>query len=47
MSQWIEVCGVDDIDEEDVMRFDHQGLTFAIYRSPDDKFYATDGSLHP
>ena len=43
MSQWIEVCATDDIDEEDVMRFDHQGKTFAIYHSPDDKFYATDG----
>ena len=34
---------MDDIDEEDVMRFDHQGQTFAVYRSPDDEFYATDG----
>ena len=43
MSQWIEACATDDIDEEDVIRFDHAGQTFAIYRSPDDKFYATDG----
>ena len=43
MGQWIEVCATDDIDAEDVMRFDHQGQTFAIYRSPDDTFYATDG----
>lgn len=43
MSQWIEVCSVGDIEEEDVMRFDHQGQTFAVYRSPDDQFYATDG----
>jgi 3-phenylpropionate/trans-cinnamate dioxygenase ferredoxin component len=43
MSQWIEVCAVNDIDQEDVMRFDHQGQTFAVYRSPDDNFYATDG----
>ena len=43
MSQWIEVCAVDDIDEEDVMRFDHKGQTFAIYHSPDNKFYATHG----
>ena len=40
---WIEVCAVEDIDEEDVMRFDHQGRTFAVYRSPDDEFFATDG----
>jgi 3-phenylpropionate/trans-cinnamate dioxygenase ferredoxin subunit len=43
LSNWIEVCGVDDIDQEDVMRFDRGDQTFAIYRSPDDKYYATDG----
>ena len=43
MSDWIEACAVDDVDEEDVIRFDHAGRTFAIYRSPDDAFYATDG----
>lgn len=43
MSQWIDACGTNDVDEEDVMRFDHAGKTYAIYRSPDDKFYATDG----
>ncbi|EJZ19298.1 MocE family 2Fe-2S type ferredoxin, partial [Rhizobium sp. Pop5] len=40
---WIEVCGKDEIDEEDVIRFDHGGRTFAVYRSPDDEFFATDG----
>jgi 3-phenylpropionate/trans-cinnamate dioxygenase ferredoxin component len=40
---WIEVCAVDDIDEEDVIRFDHDGRSFAIYRSPHDTFHATDG----
>jgi 3-phenylpropionate/trans-cinnamate dioxygenase ferredoxin component len=44
MSQWIEACAANDIDKEDVIRFDHDdGRTFAIYRSPDDKYYATDG----
>ncbi|MEK1892982.1 MAG: MocE family 2Fe-2S type ferredoxin [Rhizobium sp.] len=43
MNAWIKACGVDDIDNEDVIRFDHEGKTFAIYRSPDDSFYATDG----
>ncbi len=43
MEDWIEVCGVGDISQEDVRRFDHGGRTFAIYRSPDDRFYATDG----
>ncbi len=43
MTQWIEACAVGDIEAEDVMRFDHEGRSFAIYRSPDDRFYATDG----
>ena len=43
MAEWIAACGVDDIDSEDVLRFDHGGRVFAIYKSPDDKFYATDG----
>lgn len=43
MSQWIEACGADDVDEEDVIRFDHDGKLFAIFRSPDDKYFATDG----
>ncbi len=40
---WVEACAVEAIDEEDVRRFDHGARTFAIYRSPDDEFYATDG----
>ena len=43
MAQWIEACAVGEVDEEDVRRFDHGGRTFAIYRSPDNKYYATDG----
>jgi 3-phenylpropionate/trans-cinnamate dioxygenase ferredoxin component len=40
---WIEVCGENDIPNEDVMRFDHGGKTYAVYRSPEDQYYATDG----
>jgi 3-phenylpropionate/trans-cinnamate dioxygenase ferredoxin subunit len=40
---WIEVCAADEVDEEDVIRFDYAGRTFAIYRSPDDDYFATDG----
>lgn len=43
MANWIEACAADDVANEDVSRFDHAGRTFAIYRSPDDKYYATDG----
>ncbi len=41
--KWVEACLREDIDLEDVIRFDYGGRTFAIYRSPDDKYYATDG----
>ena len=40
---WIEGCAVDDIEAEDVIRFDHGDRTFAIFRSPDDQYFATDG----
>jgi 3-phenylpropionate/trans-cinnamate dioxygenase ferredoxin component len=40
---WIDACATDEIDEEDVARFDHEGRTFAIYHSPDGQFFATDG----
>ena len=43
MPQWIDVCALGDIDAEDVLRFDHEGNTYAVYRSPDDEYFATDG----
>ena len=43
MSNWVRACATDDIDTEDVIRFDHGDQTFAIYRSPDDTFHCTDG----
>ena len=43
MADWIEVCDAEAVDAEDVIRFDHGARTFAIYRSPDDAYFATDG----
>lgn len=43
MVEKVRACGTADIEEEDVMRFDHAGRTFAIYHAPDGNFYATDG----
>ncbi len=43
MTDWIKACAADDVDREDVLRFDHGGRTFAIYRSPDDGYFCTDG----
>ena len=40
---WIEAGAAGDIEKEDVIRFDHAGRTFAIYRTADDRYYATDG----
>lgn len=40
---WIKACDVDDIDPEDVLRFDHGAKTYAIYRDPKGAFFATDG----
>jgi 3-phenylpropionate/trans-cinnamate dioxygenase ferredoxin subunit len=41
--EWIEACADDDIEVEDVIRFDHVDRTFAIYRTDKGDFYATDG----
>jgi 3-phenylpropionate/trans-cinnamate dioxygenase ferredoxin subunit len=43
MSQWIAACETDDVDPEDVIPFENGGNVYAVYRSPDDVFYATDG----
>jgi 3-phenylpropionate/trans-cinnamate dioxygenase ferredoxin subunit len=44
MSQgWIKACDAGEIELEDVIRFDYEDRTFALYRSKDNKFYATDG----
>ena len=43
MPNWTRACAADDVDAEDVIRFDHAGRTFAVYRSPDDQFFATAG----
>jgi 3-phenylpropionate/trans-cinnamate dioxygenase ferredoxin subunit len=42
MTQWLDAAAFDDIEDEDVTRFDHAGRTFAIYRIADNVF-ATDG----
>ncbi len=43
MANWIEACAADDVEEEDVIGFEHDGHSYAIYRSPDDAYFATDG----
>lgn len=43
MSDWTDVCALEDLDPEDVMRFDHGSRTFAVYRSAKGEVFATDG----
>jgi 3-phenylpropionate/trans-cinnamate dioxygenase ferredoxin component len=42
MTQWIDAAALDEIEPEDVMRFDHGGRTYAIYRI-DAGVFASDG----
>ncbi len=41
--EWIAACKADDILAEDVTGFEHGGRSFAIYRSPENEYFATDG----
>jgi 3-phenylpropionate/trans-cinnamate dioxygenase ferredoxin subunit len=40
---WVEVCAVDDLDEEEVIGFDYNSKKYAVYRLLGDNFYASDG----
>ena len=42
MVNWVQACKVGDIDEEDLIRWDHEDRTFAIYNVPEG-FFCTDG----
>ena len=42
MADWVHACACDDIDDEDLIRWDHEGRTYAIYKAADG-FYCTDG----
>jgi len=43
MTCWVDACAADDIEAEDLVRFDHEGRTFVIYRGPADDYFCTDG----
>ena len=40
---WGEICAGSFLRREDVIRFDHEGKTYAIYRTIDGALHATDG----
>ena len=41
MSNWINACNTDDIDEDDLIAWEHNGQKIAIYNT-DKGFFATD-----
>ena len=43
VQDWVDVCAADELDEEDVIGFEHNGTTYAIYRLIGDAYYASDG----
>ena len=43
MTEWINAGSVEDVEVEDVIRFDYQDKTYAIYHAPEGDFYCTDG----
>lgn len=40
---WVEVCADGHLSVEDVVRLDYNKKTYAVYRTADGKYYATDG----
>jgi 3-phenylpropionate/trans-cinnamate dioxygenase ferredoxin component len=43
MNNWVKACGTADIDREDLLAVEIEGRQLAVYRSPDDEYFATDG----
>ncbi|MXX88778.1 MAG: Rieske 2Fe-2S domain-containing protein [Boseongicola sp. SB0677_bin_26] len=43
MPNWVRACDANEVEVEDLVRFDHGDRTFAVYRSPDDGYFCTDG----
>ncbi|ROU00161.1 MocE family 2Fe-2S type ferredoxin [Histidinibacterium lentulum] len=43
MADWVDVCSLEELDPEDVIRFDHDDRTFAVYRAEDGSPHATEG----
>lgn len=43
MSEWVDICSKDEIDEEDLITRKIGKRTYAVYHSPDGEFFCTDG----
>jgi len=42
-ANWVEACATEDIAPEDVIPFEYKGRELAIFRSPENEYFATDG----
>lgn len=42
MTEWVKACPISDIEDEDLVRWDHDGHSFAIYNTTKG-FFCTDG----
>ena len=40
---WVQVCSAGELKREDVLRCDYNAHTYAVYRTADGQYYATDG----
>lgn len=40
---WIDAIAADDVEDEDVVRWDYDNRTYVIVRSPDGAFFCIDG----
>jgi len=43
MPTWVAACVAEDVEKEDVIGFRHEDRDYAIYRTADGEFFATDG----
>ena len=43
MTEWIDVCGANEIEREDLVRFDRGRETYVVYRSHRNEYFCTDG----
>ncbi len=46
MPTWVAACVAEDVDKEDVIGFSHEDRDFAVYRTAESEFFATDGALY-
>ena len=47
MGEWVDACATDDIDEEDLIRFDHGGQTYRDLSLTGRQVLCHGGLMHP